>query len=468
MTASIFRALHKYCNNQSGAVGITFGIVGLVAIMLAGVGVDYARQSRTHALLQSAADAGVLAAANAKWSNHKLSKKQIKQVARKFFDENKVGNPDIKIKQFRLNDDQAEEVSLEVSGEIGTRLLNVVGVKKMAVTVRSSVVRGETGELEVALVLDNTGSMRGSRLTALKASARIFVDEVMPADARDNKVKVALIPFTQYVNVGLHNRNQPWLDVPEDREVVKENQCYTTRPIKSKSNCRNVTGTYYDDGIAKTYSYETCDYVYGKPKRTCRDTTITYRWRGCVGSRNHPLNVRDQSPGIKIPGLQNVTCGQPMLPLSSNRSNVLSQVSQMNAIGSTYIPSGIMWGWRALSNQAPFSEGVSYNQMKEKNLRKVMVLMTDGENTMAPNYPEHNRRNKSEADRLTEEICKNAKKASIEIFAVTFEVRDNATKRLMKKCVSAPQNYFDAEGAEELKSAFRSIGNSLSQLRIQR
>ncbi len=37
-----------------------------------------------------------------------------------------------------------------------------------------------------------------------------------------------------------------------------------------------------------------------------------------------------------------------------------------------------MWGWRTISPNAPFADGVAYNT---SNNTKVIVLMTDGQNT---------------------------------------------------------------------------------------
>ena len=40
-----------------------------------------------------------------------------------------------------------------------------------------------------------------------------------------------------------------------------------------------------------------------------------------------------------------------------------------------------MWGWRVLSPTAPFTEGRAYTANDNK---KILVLMTDGENTYYP------------------------------------------------------------------------------------
>ena len=54
----------------------------------------------------------------------------------------------------------------------------------------------------------------------------------------------------------------------------------------------------------------------------------------------------------------------------------------MAAQGATGVGEGAMWGWRVLSPGAPFTDGRAYST---KNNTKVLVLMTDGQNTYYPN-----------------------------------------------------------------------------------
>jgi hypothetical protein len=66
----------------------------------------------------------------------------------------------------------------------------------------------EATGLEVALVFDNTGSMGSqSRLSTLKVAANDFVEILFgPRDEADT-LKVAVVPFSQFVNVGPDKSN---------------------------------------------------------------------------------------------------------------------------------------------------------------------------------------------------------------------------------------------------------------------
>ena len=65
---------------------------------------------------------------------------------------------------------------------------------------------------------------------------------------------MVLVPFAQYVNVGMANRNASWMAVPPDTTTTTIYQCWDTYPNAVKSNCRMVTYTGYDDGVPYTYS----------------------------------------------------------------------------------------------------------------------------------------------------------------------------------------------------------------------
>ncbi|MGH1559877.1 pilus assembly protein TadG-related protein [Caulobacter segnis] len=71
------------------------------------------------------------------------------------------------------------------------------------VTVSSDVVRSSQN-LEVALVLDITGSMKGTRITDLKTAASDLVDIIVKDNQAPFYSKVALVPYAAGVNVGTY------------------------------------------------------------------------------------------------------------------------------------------------------------------------------------------------------------------------------------------------------------------------
>lgn len=56
--------------------------------------------------------------------------------------------------------------------------------------------------------------MSGARLKTLKTAATNLVN-TLTADPKAD-VKIAVVPFAQYVNTGVARRNEPWMNVPAD------------------------------------------------------------------------------------------------------------------------------------------------------------------------------------------------------------------------------------------------------------
>jgi hypothetical protein len=158
----------------------------------------------------------------------------------------------------------------------------------------------------------------------------------------------------------------------------------------------------------------------------------------------------------------------------------------MKADGMTNIHAGVMWGWRLLSPGAPFTQGRAYS---EPDNRKIMVVMTDGENT----YTSYNNMNKSmygafgyisknhlgttstsngtvvdKMDGRTEEACTNAKAAGITIYTVAFQVSSTSTKNMLIRCASQPSMAYQSGSNAELVETFGSIARDITLLRLEK
>ena len=281
---------------------------------------------------------------------------------------------------------------------------------------------------------------------------------------------MALVPFAQYVNVGMDNRYASWMDVPSDSSTTTTS-CYDTYPNAVKSNCRMVTYSATNDGVPYTYTVEECDWDYGTAVGVCAPYTSTNTWNGCAGARSNPLNIEDEQYSTRIPGIRNVSCPSKILPLSKSASDIKDNINAMVAYGDTYIPSGLVWGWRALSNRGPFTESADDAATAGGSVRKYLVLMTDGFNTRSPRYPEgdHEGSDPALANQLTRATCDNIKadsESKIEIYTIAFEVADEGVKDILRCCATPGGAFFDAVDYSKLLTAFSEIGNSVNVARI--
>lgn len=454
------KLLKNYNTCERGAILPIFG--GAILLMSASVGIaiDYGRAFSARTEIQQVLDSAVFNAAK----SAVLSGKDPDAAVKQFFNATSKLNPEITVKTIGGSKKNGNVFTGSASAQVETTFMRVFGKNSLDVSVASEVIYG-IDKAHAVLVLDATDSMSGSKFDTLKRASTDLVDALYETPNADQNIKIGVVPFARYVNVGLHNRGEPWLDVANDYSTT-ENICRTTRPVTSKSGCSQNTGTGYKDGVPYTYTYEQCtSYTYGPEETNCADETRNFVWNGCVGSRSYPLNVQDGSYGNKVPGLLNTSCSTPLTPLSSSKSSLKSAINAMTTNGDTYIPSGLAWGWRVLSSTAPFAEAASDNGSSKK-VHRYLVLMTDGANTRSPNYPDHNGSNASKSNDLTAELCSNVKAEGIRVFTIAFEVSDSTIKSLLEDCASRTTDFYDATSSSKLMAAFKNIGDSMTQVRL--
>lgn len=490
-----YRPLRYFYRDQSGGFAIIFGLTLVPLVLAVGVSIDYVRVATARTSAQVAADAAALAVASTpERANEGTKIDQLREIAKGFVDTNLHGTlaRDAELTKFSYQPND-RMVDVEVSGALKTTFMAVAGIDVLSYRATARAERSLEGSTEVVLVLDNTWSMSvDGKIVALKAAAAALVKELKKEPEAD--VKIGVVPYADYVNVGVDNRNNSWVSVPSDssqttpRKCEKkdtERRCTGGEPSGPRMTC---TGTRNNDGVQESYQYDctprtkqTCEIVTVPPYEVCSGgKTIVSKWYGCVGSRTQgDLRLTDAQPNVMYPGFHGQQCLNPIVPLTNSEPVVLAAIDGMVVnIGSykpsTYIPAGLIWGVNVLSPDAPFTEGKAYD-LNNRRPRKALVLMTDGANTMRfdENEPTKNhvpaagnQLARTYADTLA--ICDYAKSQRIEVFTVSFAVKEEAAKAAMKSCASGGENNFDADSPEQLLAAFRTIADSLNTVRLTR
>ena len=187
--------------------------------------------------------------------------------------------------------------------------------------------------LEVALVLDNSGSMstNGSgtgqpRIELLKTAATELVNTLAKQAEQmkqvDRPVQFALVPFSASVNVGADNKDKTWMDLTGISPVHHENFDWSTMTASANANkyIQKVGSIYYQRGSGwgadkdKPMTRFTLYNDILATTRTCTkkdsrgncttsvDTTGQYEaWAGCVEARPYPYNNDDTTPTSGTP-----------------------------------------------------------------------------------------------------------------------------------------------------------------------
>ncbi len=399
---------------QAGNVGIMFAIGAVPMLLAIGASVDMVRANRAQAMLQAAVDASVLAVGSDKsaLSSGKVSSAMQASI-NSYLESNDVNRAvDAVTSVATTIDAKKGSLRVKVAGTMNTSLMAIAGISKMDVDAVAEVELGNRA-LDLVLVLDNTGSMSGTKITNLKSSANNLVDILFKEKAEFSRLSIGVVPYSEYVNVGL------------------------TDP---------ASATWLDPAVFPVASTP----------------------QGCVGSRSAPNNSSvDLTTGGQYPLVGDVHCGLSLLPLTTDQLSVNGKINAMVAGGATYIPGGLLWGWNVLTPEAPYTEGMTVAEMASLRGSRAMVLMTDGENTISANTPFHDGPDSAAPDVLTLELCAKAKADGINLFTVGFQTTA-AAMDILTQCASSPDMAFDAANPAALNAAFTSIGQKLATLYLSK
>jgi len=421
------KMFRKFLKNTSGNVAMMFS--GAVMLTLIGVGAatDLSVMGKKKSSLQGFADAAVLAAAQSGMTD----KAALQKLAEEYVLANSMGNEDLVTK---LTLTARGTIRVVVSNRHDTLIMGIFGKEYANVSTAAEAPFGSTGPVEISLVLDITGSMDGSKLTSLKSAANGLVDKI---DAMGNEnFRVSVVPFRDYVNIGTSRSGEPWLYL--DYGTGDED---------------NGNGNTEDYGGGNNSDDDDED----------EDEVELNVWNGCAGSRGAPWTTRPYAGPAPVPGAMNINCGQEILPLTNDMAKVRAKIDSLSAKSWTYIPTGLMWGWRTLDPQPPFTEASS---ISAQNKTSVIILMTDGANTRSQSGSLHEGESTNNANALTSSMCSAVKSDQMQLYTVAYELDDATILGILKQCASTPSMYFDASDAAALTAAFDNIAENLVNIRL--
>ncbi len=186
----------SFLRNRDGNVAMMWALMGTVLIGLLGLTIDFTRGVMVRSELQSAADSAVLAAARQPAT---ATMEERTAQARAFFDSEAPNFA--QSATVTLTDLGENRYRLSAHAPFPTSLAQIITQQDWTIGVNSEAVRGGVN-LEVALVLDTTGSMAGARITDLRNSAGDLVDLIVQTNQTPYYSKMALVTWAMGVNAG--------------------------------------------------------------------------------------------------------------------------------------------------------------------------------------------------------------------------------------------------------------------------
>ncbi|MDJ0942143.1 MAG: pilus assembly protein TadG-related protein [Kiloniellales bacterium] len=421
MFARARSALHRYKQNEEGTAIVLLGFAVFVLVGAAGLAFDAGRGYMLNARLSQAVDAAALAGGR---SLSIGSGGDYKAVIKKYFKANlpdgymgaEIPDPIIELKG------DGDEIEVVATATVPTTLMRVLGSKSMKIDARAVVHRAVKG-LEVALVLDNSGSMSGGKMTDLKDSSKLLVDILYGDNDVVEDLYVSIVPFTGRTNLKGHTQVHP-VEPP---------------PPSSTYICLDMRGGNFAENDAPPVT-NPFDHFSNGP----------YTWE--ENSTKHKDRVCPKAA---------------ILPLVQSKSTVKTAINGMKAKGCTRYDIGTVWGWRNISPRwqglwggSPGSLPLAY---EEADMEKAIIIMTDGANT--PDCLK-DVQTEEQTEQAFSRICADMKANGIVIYTITFKLDDPDTNDLFRTCASGQERYFKSPSSDALETAFTTIANDLSTLRL--
>jgi Flp pilus assembly protein TadG len=480
-------AVRGFVRNKSGNVAMMFAFLAIPFCGAVGLAIDMGRIYHVNMATQSALDAAALAAGRVAQVEKKDTITKANKAASAYFDAIKPSDVVTSSIAFVPNSTQT---AFEVTATSWIKTpflaaLNIIAYKgslddappqckgnyyacaKMVSTATAQICLNcsDTGggnsddgkSLEISMMLDVTGSMKGQPLTDMIAAAKDLIDIVVWDDQSKYTSRVALAPFSAAVNVG----------------------DYFTA-ITGKSDDPDPDGDGYNYG-PECYSKKTGKLITSGSSSCVGDSAYKVkRYAHCVTERTGTNAAKDVAPtdasswlppssGPTTKTSPTCTPSAKIIPLTKDRDMLKKHIDTFTDGGSTAGQLGTAFAWYLLSPNwntvwPKDSQPTAYGTAK---VDKIAVLMTDGVyNTLGGKQYGDNSSEATTALTQAKAICTGMKGKSITVYTVGFNIDSTAAKDMLKACATSSSHYYDTSGGDALKAAFRDIALKISKLRL--
>lgn len=454
----LLNTLKKFRADEGGNPAIVFGFAIIPFLLAAGAAVDYGRGVVAKHELQVALDSAVLAAG----SLRNADEQDRKELGKAFFE----ANFDASAYSMTVPDDlisiNENVVTADESVSVKTWFMQLAGLldgtdtsgREMQVETQATALVPQVGKAEIALVLDYSGSMDDdlngvAKYITMRNAAKGLISTIVSGAPDPNDISFSLVPFSYGVKAKLMRKHMTDPSYNKLNGSARVESCLSGRKMNA------TLDTEPEDG--KRHRWQQDDLWYDKGSYNADRTA------NCVDML-------------------------PMRELTSNTTDLNSDLDTWLPNGGTHISSGFQFGWHSISPNTVFDGGATYDKIThpdpEQRVLKAIVLLTDGAQTV-PAYKENGAgqdnpetsdptwpMDKTNGESNLEDLCANAKATEIVVVTVAFDLDDPDTIARLDTCASPkdPGNLagarysYKADSIAELQSAFTEIGNVLADM----
>ncbi len=369
--ANLAKPFADFRKDQDGSITVLTLFLIIAMIFTAGIAVDMMRFETYRARLQSTVDRATLAAADL----HVCLDDSIDKEAliADYFEKNGFASQLTSISI--QSDDNSCAVEVDAQIDVNTIFMKLIGFGEVntgpqdLTAVVTSAATEAISDVEISLVLDISGSMGwNGKIEQLRTAAGDFVDDVNET-VEDGRLSISIVPYASQVNLG------PALIAQYPRAYAH-----------GYSHCLELP--------ANSYSSTAIPQANNIPQAAHFDP-----YNGAA--------YNDFRPAVNF--ICNPEEYAQVVPISADMQVLHDSIDNLEANGATSIEIGAKWGVALLDPssrgdiQGLINLGVVDNEFSDRpadfgndDTMKVLVIMTDGENT--PEYSISTNRRSQDSD----------------------------------------------------------------------
>jgi Flp pilus assembly protein TadG len=461
---SMCAQLSRLRRDRSGSVLVMFALTFVVLMLSVGAAIDIGRWLHARDQTLAAIDSAVLA--GGRYLQTSDDEAGAVAAAQSFYNQNVASRLPVAEDSISFSVvDNGLAVTASGTASINTVFLQFANINKLPLVntaaaefAKAEFATGTSGgsedgnndaqKLEIALMLDVTGSMQGQKLEDLKAAAEDLIGIVLPDSQTQPNVKIALVPFSEDIRLPTNAARDAarGSGLPASKTLSGSGHNAQSKTYYLSDCVVERTGTQkYTDAMPDPGQYVMAHYA---------DTT--------TGS------------GSNKKGKCTIPQGSEVMPLSRDKAALLAKIEALSASGGTAGHLGTVWAWYTLSPawSSLWSTESQPQAYGTENLQKIAILMTDGEYNTEYDAngvkvgstgagPPANDKSTAQARALCDAMKLDG---DITIYTIGFDLGGVSSEsyQTLLRCASQSNYFYNANDGVQLKNAFRDIAIKLA------
>ena len=447
----VVRGVDGFTRNREGSFAVLFGTAASVLALGVGLAVNVSQLYNAKSSLQGVVDAAVTSTAR-DLTLGVIKEADAAKTVQAFLDANSAAGI-LQADQIVLDKLTVDRTANTVTADVHTDVslyFPLFSIGDMQRVRSSTTALYSDKTVEVAMMLDVTGSMAGQKIKDLKAAAGNAVDAFLSGQNASNpRVRVAIVPYANSVNAGALAASTVFVETKAaDRKQAPGNADprYVSASPRPDTCATERKGAYQYSDAGPDVSMVNRDFYLSD-------------FAGQTRTRTCPVAT--------------------VQPLTTDASALNNVIKNLEASGGTAGHIGVQWAWYVLSENwgGVMKASERPAKMDPKQVAKYVILMTDGEFNLSyfdasdPGQV-YNGAGKVQTRTAATTLCAAMQDSGIEIFTIGFALTEKNAKSTLQSCASPDtsnsKHFYQAANGAELDRAFQDIVRNIDKLTVTR